>query len=132
MQIVRKRLYVLKTKIIPFVMVTSLLCTCLVGCSNVSKEEYQALQEQLNQSEIQLSEKEAELEELTDKFNESQVKNSVLKQYLASTYDVYRYILINVTAEVYGDGLSKTEWENYVTIFSDDLPTFDQVSEVIQ
>lgn len=132
MEIVRKRLYVLKTKIIPFAMVISLLCTCLVGCSSVSKEEYQALQEQLNQSEIQLSEREAELEELTDKFNESQANNLVLKQYLESTYDVYRYMLVNVTAEVYGDGLSKTEWENYITTFSDDLPTFDQVSEAIQ
>ena len=132
MQIVRKRLYVPKTKIIPFSMVISLLCTCLVGCSNVSKEEYQALQERLNQSEIQLSEKEAELEELTDKFNESQANNLVLKQYLPSTYEVYRYMLVNITAEVYGDGLSKTEWENYITTFSDDLPTFDQVSEAIQ
>ena len=63
MQILRKKLHVPKTKFIPFAMIISLLCTCLVGCSNVSKEEYQALQEQLEQSEIQVAEKEAELAE---------------------------------------------------------------------
>lgn len=130
MQILRKKLHVPKTKFIPFAMIISLLCTCLVGCSNVSKEEYQALQEQLEQSEIQVAEKEAELAELADKYNESQADNLVLKQYLASTYDAYRYMLINVTGEVYGNGLSQTDWEEFVT--ASEVPTFEQVSEVIQ
>jgi len=39
-------------------------------------------------------------------------------------------MLINVTGEVYGNGLSQTDWEEFVT--ASEVPTFEQVSEVIQ
>lgn len=128
MQVMKK----CKTKMVVLLITLSLFCIYLAGCSGVSEEEYQALQEQLSQSELQVTEKEAELEELTDKFNESQADNLVLKQYLSSTYDGYRYMLVNITTEVYGDGLSKTEWENFITTYTSDMPTFDQVSEAVK
>ena len=105
-----------------------LLCTVLIfcmlsACSGVSKEDYQALQ---NENAQLQQEKDA----LQEKINSMQEEKVVLQYTLASTYDAYRYMMVFVTTEVYVNSLSTTEWEKYITNPEHPAPTFKEIKEL--
>lgn len=106
-----------------------LLCAVLIfcilsACSGVSKEDYQTLQ---NENAQLQQEKDA----LQEQINSMQDEKVVLQVTLANTYDAYRYMMLFVTTEVYGNSLSKAEWEKYITNPEHPVPTFEEIKELV-
>lgn len=130
-------------KIIPFIVI--LLSAILAGCSGVSQSDYQKvlddkvqLEAKVESFQIEINELEAKTESIQTETNKLQTQlniyksdNSTLKSTLTATYDAYRYMMLYVTTEVYGNTLSKSEWEAYITKNDHPAPTFDEVNKLL-
>lgn len=104
----------------------------LISCSSgISQEEYDTLQSEKAELQSQLEELQADYTALNDKFASYQTSTKKVVGYLSDTYDGYRLFLVNLVNQIYGDGLSKTEFESYVAAISDMIPTYDEVNSAI-
>jgi hypothetical protein len=122
-----------------------LFTATLAGCSGVSQSDYQKVSDEKVQLEAkvesfqtQINELEAKAESLQTESNKLQTQldiyksdNSTLKSTLTTTYDAYRYMMLYVTTEVYGNTLSKSEWEAYIAKNDHPAPTFDEVNKLL-
>lgn len=120
----------------------------MAACSGISRDEYDRLMDEKNQ----LTEQVAQLTEERDSLKQEKEqlaqdntalsakaepvedlksKNAVLRAYLMTVYDGYRKAVVYVTTEVFGDGLSKSEWETALSTIQDGLPTFDEVKTAL-
>lgn len=117
-------------KLIPFMLI--LLSFILAGCSVVPKSDYQKALDDKSQLEAKVDSLQTEINELQTQLDTYKSDNFILKSTLASTYDAYRYMMLYVTTEVYGNSLSKSEWEAYITKNEHPAPTFDKVNELLK
>lgn len=85
----------------------------------------------LKQEKEQLAQDNAALSAKAEQADDLNGKNAVLRAYLLTVYDGYRKAVVYVTTEVYGDGLSKSEWGTALSTIQDGLPTFDEVKTAL-
>ncbi len=133
----------MKYRIFFIVLIVLLLLT---GCGGVSRADYDALQqdydrlaaenaqqaEEIGELTTQLAAKEDAYASLSEQYTLSQVNVLLLRQNLAATYDGYRYLIIDVTNQVYSDGLSKNEWETILTSRTEEMPTYDDIVKLMK
>ena len=116
-------------KMIPALLV--LMAVILAGCSGVPQSDYQKSLDEKAQLESEVDSLKIEIDNLQTQLNTSKSSDSGLKSSLTATYDAYRYMMLYVTTEVYGNTLTKSEWETYITKNEYPAPTYDEVNKLL-
>jgi outer membrane murein-binding lipoprotein Lpp len=89
-------------KTIPFIL-AMLLLFIFAGCSGVSQSDYNKAMDDKSELEIKVDSLQTEINRLRVQNDTLKTDNSKLKSTLATTYDAYRYMIVYVTNEVYGN-----------------------------
>jgi hypothetical protein len=113
------------------VLATAVLLVSLAGCGGVSQTDYQTALDEKAALETQMADLQDKYDTLSQNYNALQANRLVLRRYLSDTYDGYRAVVLQVTMQVYGDSLTKSEWETIFTEAAEAVPTFDEVTAAI-
>jgi outer membrane murein-binding lipoprotein Lpp len=111
-----------------------LIVLILTSCSGVSQSEYDKLMDEKIELESQIQTLESQVSALQsqlDSAKKAEADDVILKTVLANTYDAYRYMMLYVTTEVYGNSFSKSEWDSYITNDEHPVPTFEELQELV-